>query len=129
MKRVDRYEFWLGKLNRGQTQRIAKWVDGIDRDGEVRLAQRQRRQKAFVSIVEAAPAASSSDTAARLRAFFTELETPGDEPSRERQRVLLEHWAAMTADLLNSATPAQRNRARERLQSMADDFTELSRQK
>jgi hypothetical protein len=101
----------------------------MDADPQFHLAQRKRRQQAFLSLVDAAPSATKAETASRMRAFFADLETPVDAAERERQRVMLEQWAVLTADLINSATPAQRTRARERLQSMSEDLTTLSREK
>ncbi|GAA4324364.1 hypothetical protein GCM10023144_05860 [Pigmentiphaga soli] len=125
---IDRYEFWLGRLDRAQRERIRQWIDGVDPDPQGRLAQRLRRQQTFVAIVDAAPSVPQAQTAASLRALFADFDTPADPAARERRQAMLAGWAAMTADLINGATPAQRTRARERLRSMEEDFTVLSRE-
>lgn len=125
---VDRYEFWLGKLDGAQRALVAKWADDADPAGKLRLQNRQARQRAFIAIVDAGRTAPAAETAARLRAFFADMASPRDPAENARQRLQLERWAALTVDLINSATPEQRKRMQEKLQTMSDDFLTLSRQ-
>ena len=124
---VDRYEFWLGKLDSAQRERVAKWADEADAAGKERLAYRQARQRSFLEILDAGKTATPAETASRLRAFFADMESPKNPAEKAHQRAQLERWAALSADLINSATPAQRKRAQEKLQTMSDDFLTLSR--
>lgn len=124
---VDRYEFWLGKLDSAQRERVAQWADDADVAGKERLAYRQARQRVFLEIFDAGKTAAPAETASRLHAFFADMESPKNPAEKAHQRVQLERWATLTADLINSATPAQRKRAQEKLQTMSDDFLTLSR--
>ncbi len=121
-----RYEFWLGKLQPTQQARIEAWVDSDVSDAQWRLAERHRRQQRFLAIVDTAGAGTASDTANRLRAYFSEIAAPAAPEARDRQRRMLEGGAQLTADMLNMASAAQRARTRERLQDMSKDLLVLS---
>lgn len=125
---VERYEFWMGRLDAAQRERVARWADENEAAGEVRLKQRQSRQQAFLAIMDAGKTAPPAETANRLRSFFADIESPRDAAAKERQRVQLQGWATMTVDVLNSASPEQKKRMRDKIQSMSNDFLVLSRQ-
>ena len=83
----------------------------------------------FVGIVdEAARGKSPPQTASRLRAFFSDLETPSAATVRARHDEGERARAQLTADLFNMATPAQRDKARERLRRLAEDRQALAGQ-
>ncbi|MBX6320093.1 DUF6279 family lipoprotein [Pigmentiphaga sp.] len=48
---IDRYEFWLGRLSRGQRALVEQWVDAHPSDAAWRLQLRQARQRAFLGIL------------------------------------------------------------------------------
>jgi len=125
----DRFAFWFGKLDASQRERIEKWADEAEPSGTERLAVRRMRQTAFLNIMDTGKTATVPETSRKLKAFFADLETPADAGVRERQRKQLQHWATLTADLINSASPAQRARIQEKIKTMSDDFLTLSRQK
>ncbi|AZG10993.1 hypothetical protein EGT29_25615 [Pigmentiphaga sp. H8] len=126
---VDRYQFWLGRLSPEQRTHLEQWVDARGTDAAWRLSLRQDRQRAFVGIVdEAARGKSPPQTASRLRAFFSDLETPSAPPVRARHDEGERARAQLTADLFNMATPAQRDKARERLLRLAEDCLALAGQ-
>ncbi|MDX3907047.1 MAG: DUF6279 family lipoprotein [Pigmentiphaga sp.] len=127
---VDRYAFWLGPLAPSQRDRIEQWVDAGSSDAASWLGRRQERQRVFVGIVDAAIRdRSAPQTAARLRAFFAELDRPAATQVRTRHEDGMHARAQLTADLFNLATAAQRERARERLRALAADFLALSKQR
>ncbi|WP_299454823.1 DUF6279 family lipoprotein [uncultured Pigmentiphaga sp.] len=127
---IDRYEFWLGRLSRGQRALVEQWVDAHPSDAAWRLQLRQARQRAFLGILEdAAQRQSPEQLAARLRAFLADVHTPGEAQARARQEKWEHARAQLTAELFNAATLAQRERARERLRRLAEDFLDLSRQR
>lgn len=125
---VDRYEFWLGRLDSAQRERVARWADEADPAGRVRLQHRQSQQRVFMTIVDTGKTATPAETAGKLRAFFADMESPKNPAEKARQRAQLERWATLTADLVNSATPEQRKRIQGKLKTMSDDFLTLSRQ-
>ncbi|OVZ55417.1 hypothetical protein CDO44_24720 [Pigmentiphaga sp. NML080357] len=126
---VDRYELWLGRLAPAQRAHIEQWVGAHPSDAPWRLGLREARQQAFVGIVDDAMQRQSPPrTSARLRAFFADLETPVAADVRARHEEGARARAQLTADLFNMATPAQRERARERLRKLSDDFLALSGQ-
>jgi len=126
---VDRYEFWLGRLDADQRAHIDQWLARNGTDAAWRLALREERQRVFVGIVdEASQGLPAPQTAARLRAFFAELDSPAAAAVRQRHHEGNRARAQLTADLFNMATPAQRARAAERLRRLTEDFTVLSGQ-
>ncbi|MBN9473597.1 MAG: hypothetical protein J0H72_06080 [Burkholderiales bacterium] len=126
---VDRYQFWLGRLSPEQRTHLEQWVDARGTDAAWRLSLRQDRQRMFVGIVdEAARGKSPPQTASRLRAFFSDLETPSAATVRARHDEGERARAQLTADLFNMATPAQRDKARERLRRLAEDCLALAGQ-
>lgn len=126
---VDRYQFWLGRLSPGQRVHIEHWVEARGTDAAWRLSLRQDRQRVFVGIVDdAVQGKSPPQTASRLRAFFSDLEAPSAAPVRARHEEGERARAQLTADLFNMATPAQRDKARERLRRLAEDCLALAGQ-
>jgi len=124
---ADRYQFWLGRLSPAQRARLEQWVDARGVDAAWRMSLRQDRQRVFVGIVdEAVQSRSPPRTAARLRAFFADLEQPSAAAVRTRHDEGERARAQLTADLFNMATPAQRDKARERLRRLADDCLALA---
>ena len=125
----DRFAFWFGKLDSAQRDRIEKWADEAEPSGTERLAVRRMRQTAFLNIFDTGKTVSVPETNRKLKGFFADLENPVDTGVRDRQRKQLQAWASLTADLINSASPAQRTRIQEKIKTMSDDFLTLSRQK
>jgi hypothetical protein len=125
----DRFAFWFGKLDSAQRNRIEKWADEAEPSGTERLAVRRMRQTAFLNIVDAGKTVPVPEINRKLKGFFADLENPVDTGVRDRQRKQLQAWASLTADLINSASPAQRTRIQEKIKTMSDDFLTLSRQK
>lgn len=125
----DRFAFWFGKLDAAQRERIEKWADEAEPSGTERLAVRRMRQTAFLNIVDAGKTVPVPEINRKLKGFFADLENPVDTGVRDRQRKQLQAWASLTADLINSASPAQRTRIQEKIKTMSDDFLTLSRQK
>ena len=127
---IERARDWLGPLTPAQ-QALVRAAVQRSPDGERRwLDERERRQQALLALLErmrsekAAPPAGG----ALLADYFVQLVEPGDPQRRAEVRSMRETNARLIADLLNSASSAQKAALIQRLRGYAEDFTVLASQ-
>jgi hypothetical protein len=121
-------ERWYGSLDDGQIERIRGWVAGLPANYPLALEDRKRRQGEFVAIIEAAVVkkADRAETLQRLQKLLTAWEA-GRSPAYEA--FVTQYQAEnhrLTANIVNMATPAQRETLNRRAQRWIDDMHALA---
>jgi hypothetical protein len=117
-----RLSHWTGRLTPAQRERIGAWSAGQGDFNTEWLASRQRWHDALLAALSDRHAPGFEPTVQQL---LTAPETFHDAAWRERTTASWEAGLALSADLLNSATPRQRQRLDERLDQLAADLTAL----
>lgn len=123
---LKRFQDWLGPLSATQ-QKIL--TDVSDARAPVLLAwetERQLRQRALLSLLNGQLGADPIQAQASLQHYLASL-NQYREPSLGAQRDQLRmEWAQATAEILNSASPAQRKFLQNKLRGYAQDFAALT---
>jgi hypothetical protein len=122
----ERVEWFVGDLTEQQVAIIHRFVQSQPRMNEVRLADRKRRQQAFVALIRQYQ--SSPQLAERMREFFVHWERDrGPEHAR-----LAREWegglSQLVVELDRTLTPEQRAKLVGRFESLAEDSRVLARQ-
>lgn len=125
-KRIsERFESWLGDLNDEQIAYIESRVGTLVPLDEMRLADRVRWQRHFIEVIKAKTAAAELQVALRRMILAPEQSRdPLYQAALIRQQ---EEMMAMTAWLVNHATPVQRARLQKKLSGYASDIAGLLR--
>lgn len=125
---TERFERWLGTLNPVQLKQIEAWARTETRWAESRYENRLERQQQFMDLVNTAAnrqidqATLSREIARLLNAWQTPSSPSDKQESEQRQKTTI----ALIVDVLNSATPEQRNNAADRAAGWAKDFQILA---
>ena len=131
-QRVDRYvgqaEDWFGTLSAAQRAMIRASLERRPEAQEAWMAEREQRQLELVAVMarvraEQPPPATAT---AWLREYFAELAEPRDAARRARLATYREENAELVAQLVNSATPAQRATLAKKLRGYAADLDALA---
>jgi len=120
----ERFEEWLGSVSAEQRRIIAAYVRTQPQNGALRLADRKARQREFVSLLgaERDPAVLRK----RLHAFFVDYEAQRSPEYARASREWQARVITLVVDVLQAASPAQREHAAERLLRYAADFRALA---
>jgi hypothetical protein len=126
----ERAEEWLGPLSTAQRDLIRSSLDRRPDAQAAWMEERERRQRDLVAVLtrirsEQPPQATAT---AWLREYFADVAEPRDAQRRARVEQIRGDNAALIAQLVNSATPAQRATLTKKLRSYADDFDALAAQ-
>lgn len=130
--RVDRYvestEEWFGRLTPQQRELIRGSLAGRADGQELWLAERERRGRDAVAVVARIRAEQPPLTTATawIRDYFAQMTEPRDPERRAGLERSRQENAELLAQLINSATPAQRASIQKRLRSYADDLGTLA---
>jgi hypothetical protein len=125
---TERFERWLGTLNPVQLKQIEAWARTETRWAESRYENRLERQQQFMDLVNKSAnrqidqATLSREIARLLNAWQTPSSPSDKQESEQRQKTTI----ALIVDVLNSATPEQRNNAADRAAGWAKDFQILA---
>jgi hypothetical protein len=131
-QRVDRYvdqaEDWFGRLTPAQRETIRASLERRPGAQEFWMSERERRGRELVAVmarirVEQPPLPTAT---AWLSDYFAQLAAPGDPERREQLRRGRQENAELVAELLNSATPAQRASIQKKLRAYATDLGALA---
>lgn len=121
-------ERWYGSLDDAQQERLRGWVAALPANFPLALEDRKRRQAEFVAIIEAAVLrkVDRAETRERLQKLLTAWET-GRSPAYDAfaRQYQAENYR-LTANIVNMATPAQRDTLRRRAQRWMDDMAALA---
>ena len=125
----DRVEMLYGTLPQAQRERLVQAQAASPFDPERWNAERLRRQEDILHTLRGlldertlAPAQAQ----ARLRALVRRLQTSPRDDYRAYQERLTAHNCAVSAEIHNTATPAQREHARTRLREWERDLREMA---
>ena len=124
---VERAERIYGKLGETQQKVIEAGVTASPFNPELWLAERQRRQQDTMQTLRrlVAEKADRDQRVAALRALGLRTERSPDPQYRAYQLRLTEYNCNLVAQVHNSTTPAQRQKARERLKGWEEDLRAL----
>jgi hypothetical protein len=127
-KYAERSEFWLGKLNEHQLQLVRASLADRPVDSLYWIEARERRTRDLVSMLRRIQAERpSAEVAANwFRAYFRELARPSNADQRARAEAFRRDNAQLVAQLVNSATPAQRVHLDRKLSGFAAEFVQLA---
>jgi Family of unknown function (DUF6279) len=131
-KRIERVreniEDWSGPLNDTQLARLEQLVDKLPMAYALVLEDRQRRQKELLGALQAAVGKSAprEEVRARLTAYVTDWERGRSPAYREWVSRFTPASQEMFAEMVNSMTATQRERAQKRMQGYIDDLNTLA---
>lgn len=121
-------ERWYGSLDDAQLERLRGWIAALPVNYTLAIEDRRRRQGEFVAIMEAAVTrkADRAETRQRLQRLLTAWET-GRSPAYQAfaTQVMAENLK-LAANVVNMATPAQRETLNRRAQRWIDDMNALA---
>ena len=124
---VDRSEKIYGSLERDQLRVLMSSVAASPFNAEMLQAERRRRQQDAQQTLRrlVTERADKEQRVAALRALVQRAERSPEPEYRAYQVKLNEHNCAMTAQLHNATTAAQRQKARDNLKGWEDDLRAL----
>lgn len=127
-REAERFEMLYGDLEEAQRQRLAESLAASPFDPERWIAERRARSADLVRALRQwqAERASAATVQAGLQRLADEVLVSPRPAYRELQRRVLEANCAMAAELHNSATPAQRQHAAERVKRWENDARALA---
>jgi hypothetical protein len=124
---VERTEFFYGKLEPAQRDRIAQGVANSPFDAEAWMTERKLRQHEVLQTLRrlSTEHASTADAQAALKAVYEHARRSPRDPYRAYQQRLASSNCALAAELHNMTTPAQRRELARRLKAWEDDLRGL----
>ncbi len=124
----ERSEQLYGKLDEAQLRVIAASVSSSPFDANVWLAERQRRHRDTMQTLRrlGTDKAERDQRLAALRALVERMERSSNPDYRVYQQKLADHNCSLVAQIHNAATPAQRQRLRDKLKGWEDDMRALT---
>jgi hypothetical protein len=125
---VDRAEQLYGSLETSQLRLIAQGVAASPFNPEAWLAERQHRQRDTLQTLRRliAERADRDTRLAALRALMARTERSPEPDYRAYQLKLTNYNCGFAAQIHNATTPAQRQKARERLKGWEEDLRALA---
>jgi len=125
---VDQAEDWFGSISLAQREMIRASLAGRADAQETWMHERERRQRELVAVMERIRAEQPPlETATGwIREYFAQLAEPRDPERRARLAQARAANAELVAQLINSATPAQRSALAKKLRGYAADFGNLA---
>lgn len=124
---IERSEDFYGPLDPAQRDLLRRQIAQSSFDPREVDANRKTRQQEILALLRRLQAEKTSpaEAQAAVRAFVRRVAEPTGA-ARERRHALLEESCRNIAELHNQTTPAQRSKARQRLQGYEDDLRELA---
>ena len=125
---VDRTEFFYGKLDEVQRERVARSVTQSPFDADLWLVERQRRQQDALQTLRGlgADGVSVEQAQAALRSYINRVSRSPHEEYRRYSDRLTQFNCAFAANLHNSTGPAQRQVAAQKLKGWEADLRLLA---
>ena len=131
-QRVERYsdraEEWFDSITPAQREMIRASLARRPDEQEAWMQERERRQRKLVAVMARIRAEQPAvdTTAAWNRDYFAQLAEPRDPERRARLAQIRQENAELVAQLINSATPAQRATLAKKLRGYAIDLGTLA---
>jgi hypothetical protein len=126
---LDRAETLYGRLDAAQRNRLARGLAASPFDPEAWYVERQARQQDLMQTLRrlsaTAPAPDPQAARVALRGLAERVAASPRPAYRAYQQRLAEHNCALTAELHNSTTPAQRQAAHQRIEGWQKDLRSL----
>ncbi|MET0679374.1 MAG: DUF6279 family lipoprotein [Burkholderiales bacterium] len=122
----ERFEYFIGDLTDAQVALIQRFVQTQPRMNEVRLADRKRRQQAFVALIRQYQ--SSPELGERMRGFFVHWERDRGPEHARLAREWENRLVQLVVDIDGTLTPEQRTKLVGRFETLAEDCRVLARQ-
>lgn len=125
---VERAESWFGSVSREQQEKIRTHLAGRPTGQAWWMDERERRQRELTQVLQRIRVEQpAAETATRwLREHFAQLALPADSERRLRTLEFRRGNAELMAQLVNSASPAQKATLMKKLRGYAEDFTTLA---
>lgn len=124
---IDRYEDWVGDLTPSQKQLVKTWLDGRGSMVALWAQERMARQEALLELIQESQDHGSAERAAQaLQAYFVSLSNYRVADIQKLSEERRQQLAQLTASILNSLTPKQRQMLDAKLADYANDFLELA---
>jgi hypothetical protein len=128
---VGRVEMLYGRLESGQVEQLSRWIAASPFDPEVWYQERLLRQQALLdalrSLQDVAAAQRTPERASKLlEALYANATQSPRAAYRDYQQRLREFNCDIAARVHNLTTPAQRQRAADRLRGWEDDLRVLA---
>jgi hypothetical protein len=125
---AERAQSWFGSLSEEQLEMVRSALAAQPSGQQLWMEERERRQRDLVALLRKIVDEKPSELIAAdwLRAYFAQLAQPADEARRARVQ---ENWrdnAQLIAQLINTATPAQKAALASKLRGYARDFSTLA---
>lgn len=125
---TDRYEEWLGPLTKGQEATLSTWLARQPSRAQLWGQERLARQEALMNLLsDARDMPSAEQAAVSLHDYFQSLSRYRVSDLQNQREARLRDLSQLTADMLNSMTPRQREHLKETLLEYASDFESLSK--
>lgn len=125
--RADRYvknlENWLGSLDAEQRELVRTGLVDVPSTDQLRLADRQRLQREFLTLLRSAPPKEQFVT--RLRTILLAPEVGRDPVYQATNSAWRARSSALFASVLAKASPKQRAHMQRKLRGYASDVTAL----
>lgn len=125
---AERADFWFGRLTPEQLELVRASLEKRPNTSAWWIEERERRQRELMALLRRIQLERPSEAvgAAWVRSYFEQLQNPADPDRRARIQEFRAVNADLIAQLLNTATPAQKAALSRRLAGFADDFTALA---
>lgn len=125
---AERTESWFGSLSKEQLGLVRASLSARPSGQQLWMEERERRQRDLVAVLRRIVDEKPTELIAAhwLREYFGELAWPADEARRARLQENRRNNALLIAQLINSATPAQKATLSKKLRGYAQDFTTLA---
>jgi len=120
LKQLDR---WLGESTAQQQQRIEQWAAALELSSAQILVYRQQWRAAFIALLAQRKTTAFQTHLEKLMAYPEALQTPRLRAIRAHNLQLTKELVLDIAMLMNSE---QRHYLDHRLQTLAEDFTQLA---
>ena len=129
VKRAEnRIESFYGDLEPLQQERLERWVADSPFDPNLTLEERRRRQQDALQTLRRliGEQVDSATARAQIQGWVQRFGRSPSEPHRLYAERVVEHNCKLTADLHNSASPAQRKHVSKKLRAWAADLRALA---
>jgi hypothetical protein len=125
---TERAESWLGRLRQEQQDLVRENLRDRPADHSWWMEERERRQKELVTVLQRirTEQPDAATATAWLREYFALLASPREAERQARSTQFRAANAELIAQLVNSASPAQKATLVRRLRGYADDFATLA---
>jgi hypothetical protein len=122
---VKNLKRWIGSLTRDEKARVHQWAQERQYAGTLWYQYQEAWGSAFTEVLGHR---HDPDFTERLAVLFHEAKLPYGDDMKKVQAHNRHKWIELLADISAMLTPDQRKRLRDKLQELASDLTELSRQ-